>query len=440
LSPQRRKGTICPTTSFASCIPIRAQKKRFAYYVSEMRLGRCTPLWFDLLLLIVTRFRTSALSSLVQMTTSSRHHHPQANDDKMRALELYFLNKMDLKARPRTAGRPVTVPHRLRALYQQLLESANRPTSTIGRPTWNSARAFYPTVEWSALQFTLNSLPTDEVLEGAELSLLLVTSSLNRTSSDQGSQPPQLLVRAYELVRNHTVLVDAVRLSCAAASADRPLLVNLDMGSSVRRWLRTANKSGSVRVAVSGAGSCRATAWQRRQGGYPVLTVFTSDSRSPNRRARRGAVHHQQHPTQPVNVAQPHKERRPAARNHAKPSSSAHGRRHRHKTYRRRQLCQRHQLYVDFESVGWNDWIVAPPGYDAYYCQGDCPFPLNDHMNATNHAIVQTLVHSVNPGAAPKSCCVPTELSPISMLYLDEYDKVVLKTYQDMVVESCGCR
>ena len=48
-------------------------------------------------------------------------------------------------------------------------------------------------------------------------------------------------------------------------------------------------------------------------------------------------------------------------------------------------------LYVDFSDVGWNDWIVAPPGYHAFYCHGECPFPLADHLNSTNHAIVQTL-------------------------------------------------
>lgn len=38
------------------------------------------------------------------------------------------------------------------------------------------------------------------------------------------------------------------------------------------------------------------------------------------------------------------------------------------------------------------DWIIAPEGYAAFYCDGECSFPLNAHMNATNHAIVQTLV------------------------------------------------
>uniref|UniRef100_A0A3Q2YFR8 Bone morphogenetic protein 4 n=1 Tax=Hippocampus comes TaxID=109280 RepID=A0A3Q2YFR8_HIPCM len=106
---------------------------------------------------------------------------------------------------------------------------------------------------------------------------------------------------------------------------------------------------------------------------------------------------------------------------------------------KRNRNCRRHALYVDFSDVGWNDWIVAPPGYQAYYCHGECPFPLADHLNSTNHAIVQTLVNSVNNNI-PKACCVPTELSAISMLYLDENDKVVLKNYQEMVVEGCGCR
>ncbi|CAK9822049.1 Bone morphogenetic protein 4 [Anthophora retusa] len=105
-----------------------------------------------------------------------------------------------------------------------------------------------------------------------------------------------------------------------------------------------------------------------------------------------------------------------------------------------RENCRRHPLYVDFADVGWNDWIVAPPGYDAFYCHGDCPFPLADHLNSTNHAIVQNLVYSTKPSMVPKACCVPTALSSISMLYLDEENKVVLKNYQDMAVLGCGCR
>uniref|UniRef100_A0A8W8I6T6 TGF-beta family profile domain-containing protein n=1 Tax=Magallana gigas TaxID=29159 RepID=A0A8W8I6T6_MAGGI len=102
--------------------------------------------------------------------------------------------------------------------------------------------------------------------------------------------------------------------------------------------------------------------------------------------------------------------------------------------------CRRKELNVDFKAVGWNDWIFAPPGYNAYYCDGSCHWPYDDHMNVTNHAIVQDLVNSIDPRAAPKPCCVPTELSSLSLLYTDEHGAVVLKVYQDMVVEGCGCR
>lgn len=104
-----------------------------------------------------------------------------------------------------------------------------------------------------------------------------------------------------------------------------------------------------------------------------------------------------------------------------------------------RSRCRRHPLYVDFKEVGWNKWIVAPTGYDAFFCLGECRFPLAEHMNSSSHAMVQTLLNSVN-GAVPRACCVPTALSPIALLYLDQEDHVVLKNYQDMVVEGCGCR
>jgi len=105
----------------------------------------------------------------------------------------------------------------------------------------------------------------------------------------------------------------------------------------------------------------------------------------------------------------------------------------------KRRGCQKRTLYVSFRDLGWEDWIIAPDGYAAFYCHGECSFPLNTHMNATNHAIVQTLVHLMTPFSVPKPCCAPTKLSGISVLYFDESSNVILKKYQNMVVKSCGC-
>ncbi|XP_072852925.2 bone morphogenetic protein 7 isoform X1 [Pogona vitticeps] len=104
-----------------------------------------------------------------------------------------------------------------------------------------------------------------------------------------------------------------------------------------------------------------------------------------------------------------------------------------------RQACKKHELYVSFRDLGWQDWIIAPEGYAAYYCEGECAFPLNSYMNATNHAIVQTLVHFINPNVVPKPCCAPTQLNAISVLYFDDSSNVILKKYRNMVVRACGC-
>ncbi|OWA51728.1 Bone morphogenetic protein 7 [Hypsibius exemplaris] len=103
------------------------------------------------------------------------------------------------------------------------------------------------------------------------------------------------------------------------------------------------------------------------------------------------------------------------------------------------RTCQKRTLYVSFRLLGWQDWIIAPDGYSAYFCHGECSFPLNAHMNATNHAIVQTLVHLFNPTNVPKALCAPTKLSAISVLYFDDNSNVVLKKYRNMVARGCGC-
>ncbi|CAI5452750.1 unnamed protein product [Caenorhabditis angaria] len=103
-------------------------------------------------------------------------------------------------------------------------------------------------------------------------------------------------------------------------------------------------------------------------------------------------------------------------------------------------LCRKTELYVDFDELGWQDWIMAPKGYDAFQCQGSCPSVMPASLNASNHAIIQALLHSLNPEEVPPPCCVPTETSPLSILYMDTDNVIVIKEYADMRVESCGCR
>ncbi|XP_022167435.1 protein decapentaplegic-like [Myzus persicae] len=110
------------------------------------------------------------------------------------------------------------------------------------------------------------------------------------------------------------------------------------------------------------------------------------------------------------------------------------------KKTKKKKICQRYSMYVDFKDVGFSDWIQAPPGYDAYYCHGECTFPLANHINASNHAVMQTLMNSYNPTVVPRACCVPTKLSSQTLLYVDDDGKLVVKNYPEMTVDECGCR
>ncbi|XP_034947109.1 inhibin beta A chain-like [Chelonus insularis] len=112
---------------------------------------------------------------------------------------------------------------------------------------------------------------------------------------------------------------------------------------------------------------------------------------------------------------------------------------------RRRNPCRKRPLYVDFATINYDEWVVAPPGYDAYQCVGKCLFPFGDHLSPTKHAIVQALVHGALQGVDGKSvgrvCCVPTRLAPTSLLYLDSSGTLTYQYgYEDMVVVECGCR
>ncbi|XP_058492924.1 bone morphogenetic protein 10 [Solea solea] len=103
--------------------------------------------------------------------------------------------------------------------------------------------------------------------------------------------------------------------------------------------------------------------------------------------------------------------------------------------------CNKQSLFVEFKDIGWDSWILAPTGYDAFECTGICSFPLTKHVTPTKHAIVQTLVNINSPQKAARACCVPTKLDPISLLYLDDTGVVTYKyKYEGMVVAECGCR
>ncbi|KAM8945284.1 bone morphogenetic protein 2 [Pelodytes ibericus] len=391
-----------------------------------------------LLLLLLYQVLLSGCTGLIpevgkRKYTESGRASPQQSLGILNQFELRLLNMFGLKRRP-TPGKDIVIPHYMLELYHMhsshLAEDQERPPmdyqSERVASQANTVRSFHHEESMAELPessertvqhffFNLTSIPDEELITSAEL----------RIYREQIREPFERDISKLHRINIYDIVKPAAAASRGPVSRllDTRLIhhnqsqwESFDVTPAITRWIahRQPNhglivevtpldndKNVSKRhVRISRSLSPEKENWSQVR---PLLVTFSHDGKG--------------HPL--------HKREKRQAR-------------HRQRK-RLKSSCRRHPLYVDFSDVGWNDWIVAPPGYHAFYCHGECPFPLADHLNSTNHAIVQTLVNSVNSNI-PKACCVPTELSPISMLYLDENEKVVLKNYQDMVVEGCGCR
>lgn len=104
-------------------------------------------------------------------------------------------------------------------------------------------------------------------------------------------------------------------------------------------------------------------------------------------------------------------------------------------------LCCRYPLVIDFDKFGW-DWVIVPRRYSAFYCSGECPFLyMQMHGSGTHVRQQQQQAAAMRRGSGADGgpCCSPRRLSPISMLYYDDYENIVLGKLPEMIVEQCGC-
>uniref|UniRef100_A0A3P9NLE8 Bone morphogenetic protein 8a n=1 Tax=Poecilia reticulata TaxID=8081 RepID=A0A3P9NLE8_POERE len=272
---------------------------------------------------------------------------------------------------------------------------------------------------WKEFRFDLTPLPQGETVTAAEFRIyktLTVGQRANRT----------LHISVYEIKReNRNRESELVLLDMQSVPAGQEGWLAFDVTSASNHWLLHPRSNLGLRLYVETEdGEAGDQPWiglvGRRgpRSKQPFMVTFFRESQIPCR---------------PTRAVRPNPRRKKPK--YDLPIPTIHGR----GSVSKGQPCKKHELYVSFSDLGWKDWVLAPAGYSAYYCDGECIHPMGACMNATNHAIIQQVVHLMKPDEVPSACCAPTKLSSISVLFYDDNNNVILKKHRNMVVKTCGC-
>lgn len=104
-----------------------------------------------------------------------------------------------------------------------------------------------------------------------------------------------------------------------------------------------------------------------------------------------------------------------------------------------RGQCCKQKFYVSFAELGWEDWIIAPHGYYANYCQGNCNGLRTPDNFRSYHSHVIEEYRKMNRLTGLQPCCTPLKFSSMSLIYYEENQKIIKRDLPKMVVDECGC-
>ena len=101
--------------------------------------------------------------------------------------------------------------------------------------------------------------------------------------------------------------------------------------------------------------------------------------------------------------------------------------------------CRKVDMLIHTADLGLSPKFTKPESFNAYQCRGQCS--LTQRNNFVNHSLMKVLMkNGKGIKTDSEACCVPTKLRPMSFIYyVEERESFVTRTYQDMIVEECGC-
>lgn len=195
-------------------------------------------------------------------------------------------------------------------------------------------------------------------------------------------------------------------------SADFTGWISIDVSQVFRSWLKNKSDTETLYIRAQSNGKKIYPATMgivfQNQSNEPFLLAFLKSNEPHNRFPR---------------YLLPPKAKKPLYENIA--------------TYDSR--CVVRPMEVSFKELGWDEWVIAPDKYTTGFCKGSCDFPLKLPIQASNHAIIQSMMALKYPDQFPKPSCAPFETSSLSILFNMD-SNTILKTYKKMIVKSCSCQ
>uniref|UniRef100_A0A3B5B6P3 Bone morphogenetic protein 8A-like n=1 Tax=Stegastes partitus TaxID=144197 RepID=A0A3B5B6P3_9TELE len=239
-----------------------------------------------------------------------------------------------------------------------------------------------PRPYWKEFRFDLTPLPQGETVTAAEFRIyktLTMGQRANRT----------LHISVYEIQReNRHREPELVLLDMQSVPAGQEGWLAFDVTSASNHWLLHPRSNLGIRLYVEteedrslSAGWIGLVGRRGPRSKQPFMVTFFRESQVPCR---------------PPRAVKPHPRKKKLKYDLPVPNRSP--------ANNGGQPCKKHELYVSFSDLGWKDWVLAPTGYSAYYCDGECFYPLGSCMNATNHALIH-LFFPLWGFSVPSHCC-----------------------------------
>ncbi|GLV38626.1 glass bottom boat [Carabus blaptoides fortunei] len=290
--------------------------------------------------------------------------------EEQREVEYEILNMLGLPNRPRkkiNAPLKKSAPRFLMDVYKTLMDDSNRHTrSTELNLSGEEQQAIdesdiIMTFETQSdrvssvrhergkrLWFNVNEVPVSENIVGAELRIY---KNSNLTTFDPNDQ---FIVTAYQLIRTDDGERELEFVTSLNITADYMGWIELNMTGPLSSWVAFPHSNKGLYLSVHPVDR---PGHEIRPEDIGLVSAKGDDEKQPFMVAFLKAVNH-------VKVRARRDTRKKPEYSPANTIRSTYP----ETNYGSSRSCKIKNLYINFKDLKWQDWIIAPEGYAAFFC------------------------------------------------------------------------